>query len=193
LKALEEQKAQSQKQIDENKHKIALADTVTSFLARKSDADFEGFYSMVEHARKTREGKPFTIPALAPLIEEEVRLEALKCFQGDIVSKSEYKALWDEKERIRKEKNVLEDKINGLEAESSKKESELAAAKKEIEMMAAIKVFSDGQPRTLSDLLEYVIVKLEGEIDKRASQKFDAQTARTYGLLEWLDDKLGRR
>lgn len=189
IKSLEERKTLLEKKVAQRQSRIALGDTVFNFLVRKTSNDFDSFFNMVESVKKAREGKTYLIPALVPRIEETIRLEALKCFEGDLVSKAAYKALWDGKERLRREKNCLQDKVSEVETQLKRERTESADTKRENSMLKAIKVYVEGQPRTIRDLEEHIFNRIDDEIEQRANKKFDSTAARTYGLINWLADR----
>jgi len=190
---LEQRKTALDKEVTEKSDRIALGDTVTNFLTRQPTYDFNRFYSMVEDLKKAREDKSSPFGPLLPRIEESIRMQALKAFEGDLVSKTEFKALWDLKEEHRKEKKELGSNVENLEALLQRKDEELASVKKEKEISEDIKVYVEGSQKTLKELKEWILAKYEEEIERRANEKFNKQAARTYGLVDWVSKKITKR
>jgi hypothetical protein len=188
MEDLLQQKASLEKEVEEKRERLALADTMTNFFTKRSDYDFNRFCSWVGDLKRTRENRP-RYPSLIFRTEETIRMEALKAFEGDLISKPEYKALWDHKERIRKKNVEFETKVQTLEGDLKKKDEELDGIKKEKEFLEGIKVCAEGKQMTIKEIGDCVIARLKVEIERAANEKSDQQTARTRAFIEWIADR----
>jgi len=177
----------------EKRDRFALADTLANFLLRVPTYDFNRFYSMAEDVKRARENKSSPLRPLIPRIEESIRMQALKAFEGDLVSKWEFRALWNHKEELRKENNDLRNKVGELEKKLKEKDDELANLRKDREVFDKIKVNFEGRQMNLEELRRLIISIYEEEIERRANEKFDRLAAVTHGGLDWLERKITKK
>jgi len=193
--ALEHEKAISdqrkEKSVLENdtakkKDKIALADTITNFLTRQPTWDFNRFYSMVETVKRTREDPSSPLKPLLPRIEEEVRMQALQAFKGDLVPKLLFRRVCNRKGEIEKKNGELEKKLKLA-------ENKRAYFERENQMLEKIEVYVEGKPRTFKELREWTIFICDEEIERRANEKYYALAAATHGTLDWIHRKITRK
>lgn len=193
--ALEHEKAISdqrkEKSVLENdtakkKDKIALADTITNFLTRQPTWDFNRFYSMVETVKRTREDPSSPLKPLLPRIEEEVRMQALQAFKGDLVPKLLFRRVCNRKGEIEKKNGELEKKLKLA-------ENKRAYFERENQMLEKIEAYVEGKPRTFKELREWTIFICDKEIERRANEKYYALAAATHGTLDWIHRKITRK
>jgi len=190
---LEQKSSGLDKEIAEKKERIALAVTITNFLKRQTTYDFNLFYSMVKTVKRIREDKSSPLKSLLPRTEEIIRMQALKAFEGDIVSQIEYKILWKRKEQYRKGNIERDEKITKQELELKRKDDKLIHLQKQKKILENIKVYVEGEQRTIKEIREWTKVICEDEIEKKANEKFHKQAARTKGTLEWIHGKIAKK
>lgn len=192
---LEGQKLSLVKEINESREKHALADTLTNFLTRKSDYDFNQFFFYVEKIKKmsAREGKISHPNLQVAIIEEQIRSLALKAFQGDLVSKEKYAELLHEKENIQNTKRELETKISDLEASLGEEKKNLESASREKSLLEAIKADFEGRSTTLGELKNWVLSTFNEEIEKRVAEKLMTFGVAAFKGLEFAYRKITRQ
>ena len=184
--SLEKQNAVLEKENEKRKGKIAVADTVTNFLRRKPDYEFNRFRSMVEDLKRAREDRSSPLRRFIPRIEEQIRMKALEAFEGDIISKPMYNALWKRKEKYRNETVQKDETIRTLKEEQAKKDIKL-------KILEAVKVDFEGRPTTLEDLRRLTMSIQDKEIERRANEKYDRLAALAQGTLNFIGDMRARK
>jgi len=190
---LEQQESGLEKEIAEKKERIALADTITNFLTRQTTYDFNLLRSMVETVKRIREDKSSPLKFLLLRTEEKIRMQALKAFEGDTVSKIEHEMLWKRKEEYRKGIIERDEKITELEIELKRKDDDLAHVQKEKKNLEKIKVYVEGGQRTVNEIREWTKDTCEEEIERRANEEFDKLAAGAKGALEWIHGKITKK
>jgi chromosome segregation ATPase len=190
---LETQISSSKKQAEEMKERMALADTITNFLTRAPNYDFSRFYSMVESVKRIREDKSNSFSTSLPRTEENIRMLAIEAFHGDLVSKLQYGQVVKYKEEY-KEGNIERDAtIQELQSKLRAKEDELAIQKQETNTLGTIKVNFEGGQKTIAELRELTKTMFAEEIEKRATEKYNALAAGVTGIINWVDNKITKK
>lgn len=191
---LEKQKTLLEKEMAKKSDRIALADTITNFLTRQSSYDFNRFYSMVETIKRAREEKSSPLKPFIPRIEEDIRMQALEAFEGDLVSRRQHEHLRDERNEYRTGCEQRDKKIEELEGKVKANQEKIHCLENENEILGKIKVRAQEGEFALEELKEWLIREMEKEFEKRVrATKFDPLVARTYGILEWIADKIANK
>jgi len=175
-----------EKESFEKRDRLALADTITNFLTRQSSYDFAIFYTHVQYIKYVRErGFPSWSGGL-PILEEKVRMLALKAFEGDLVSKIDY-------QELRSQKNDLEIKYAEKDNELEEAKRQLECATSENKILEAIKLSFEGAIFNIGELRNWVVQIYYDEIEKRTNEKFNILAAGTSGILDFISNKISNK
>jgi hypothetical protein len=183
LDMLEHRKALLQKENQQNEEKLALADTITNFLTRQAPYDFNIFYAYVQNIGYIRERGFPSWPGALPILEEKVRMLALKAFEGDLVSTMDY-------QEVQSQKNDLEIKVAEKDKEIEETNRQLECATNKNKILEAIKLNFEGRSVTLVELQDWVAQIFYDQIEKRASEKCNILAAGTSGILDFVFNKI---
>jgi hypothetical protein len=69
----------------------------------------------------------------------------------------------------------------------------LAIQKQETSTLGTIKVNFEGGQKTIAELRELTKTMFAEEIERRATEKYNALAARVSGVLDWLDNKITKK
>ena len=108
---------------------------------------------------------------------------ALKAFEGDIVSITDYQELQSQKSDL-EIKYAEENK----ELEETRRQLECTINKNRI--LEAIKLSFDGRSSSVGELRNWVAQVYYDEIEKRANEKCNILAAGTSGVLDFIYDKI---
>jgi cation transport regulator ChaC len=173
-----------------NQERLALADTMGDFFVRMPNYDFNRLSSYFESLKKARETRSLQPQAQIPELEEEIRTMALKVFEGDLVSKRDYKRLWGETEELKKMKIAEEMKVPELEARLEKVTRSLERAQSDNRILEAVKVNFEGRTTTIREIRDFVLSIFSEGIRKSAEERHNATAAAVHGLLDFAADKI---
>ena len=187
---LEQQKTGLDKELAEKKDKLALGDTVTDFFTRKTDYDFDKYCSFIDYVKKLRQEDGQKYAKLIAISMEKIRTETVEDLKQDWIFRELNETLWDWKEKLRKERGTLEGKVTTLEKNLAGKNDEVESLRTRVKLLEDVKVFVDGQPKTMAEIEEHVKSCLKQEIKKRGNEEFDRERARMQGLADWIYDKV---
>ena len=98
IASLQDQMLSLSKETSKKRERLALADTIAEFLTRMPTYDFNHLFYLVQSIKQIREKGTCQPNLQLSTTGEQTRILALKVFEGDLASKTEYKALSDEKE-----------------------------------------------------------------------------------------------
>lgn len=193
IENLERQRLSLHEENSQKQQRLSLADTITSFLTKMPDYDFNQFYFYVEALKKIRETGSSKMQAQVPALEEEIRFRALMVFKGDLVSKRDYKILWDEKEEYKKAKGELEADVSKLVADFDMAKKKFDVVQRDRALLTALKMNFEGQSITLEHLRNWVISTFNEEIQRRTDEKLKVYANAALGVVDFIHKKITSR
>jgi hypothetical protein len=190
IASLESEKVFLEKENGEKRERLALADTVTKFLAAIPEYNFDRFHYHVETIKRLREEGTHAPGLALPLIEEEARSEALKVFEGDLVSKRQHKELMEKYESCERARSELEKKVQEHEAKYEETKRDLEYTSRQRQLLETLRINFEGRSTTLAELRNWALSVFQEEIERKADEKFNALAAATYGGIEFIGRKI---
>ncbi len=180
---LEDRETYLEEEVNRKSDRLALADTITNFLTRQPSYDFTAFHAYVQSIKYAKERGHLSWPGGSPILEEKVRMLALKAFEGNLVSTLDY-------QELQSQKSELEEKVASKEKELKETRRQLEHITNENAILGALKLRFEGQSSTLQELNDWVAQIYNDQIENRANEKCKIIAAGTSGILDFIHSKI---
>jgi hypothetical protein len=193
LAKLQSQQLSLEKENNEKRERIALADTTTAFLTNQTPYDFNRFYSYVQMMKTMRDSRTYQTSPHLTIAEEQTRMLALEAFKGLLATTADYSILQHQKQESDKTIARLETKARQLESQLKDTENKLESALKEKQFTEAVRANFEGRATTVAEVKNLIVSMFNEEVERREDEKFNAGAAVTYGALDFIYKKITHR